>query len=173
MIDAVYFIILKPKPVRLVSLAFLIIIFQEGRSQNPSEIAGRWRVVVMDNGVKFNYKTETYTVSQKLKDTLNNRKENFFDLDDYINWAASCSNCNFVFLEDGTYQKFRETELRSEGSFSLVSKDSSMNLTIKSGDRNTSKVYQYYMEGERLVLRMPSFFLKEHERITVELEKID
>ena len=173
MIDAVYFIIINSKPVRIVFLTILISIFQEGRSQDLSEIAGRWRVVVMDNGVKFNYKTETYVVSQELKDTLNNRKENFFDLDDYINWAASCGNCNFVFLADGTYQEFRETELRSEGSFSLVPKDSSMNLTIKSGDRNISKVYQYYMKGERLVLRMPSFFLKEHERITVELEKTD
>lgn len=157
-----------PMRVRILLLISLLI-STASKGQDTSRLLGRWRVVVMDNGVKYDYKTETHTVSKALKDTLEKHKGGLFDLEDYINWARSCSECYFVFRRDGTYQDYRETNLRSEGTYAV--RDSTIKILLKIGGKNVPKDYKYKFSGSRLVLRMPSIFMK--QGINVELERAD
>lgn len=154
-------------------LLFLLFCFltYESKCQGSTKIIGKWRVVVMDNGVRYDYNTGEYTVSKALEDSLRKWKGPLFDRDDYISWAGSCSDCYFVFKQDSIYQEFRGEYLRSEGSFKLVPKDSIMKIIVKTTNNNVQKEYKYYFSKERLALSMPSFFSK--ESIKLELKRVE
>jgi hypothetical protein len=155
---------------RLLHLILLFISIQT-HAQDSSNIVGRWRVVTMDNGVRYDYKSETYTVSQALKDSLHKHKTTFSSLKDYISWANSCRECYYVFKGDSTYQEFRETQLRSVGTFWIIPKDRTIKVLVKVGNKNVPKDYKYEFSKQRLMLEVPSFFRK--EGIILELEHAD
>ena len=140
-------------------------------SQDINNIFGKWRVIVMDNGVRYDYKTGEYIISKKLKDSLSKQKDNLFTLDDYINGSKSCSDCYFLFTKEGVYQELRGDMLRTEGTFQQSLKDSTLKIVIKAKDEDISKSYKYFFTNSRLVLSVPSFWTKEN--YTIELEKID
>lgn len=156
---------------RFLLLIFLFYIFHRVNGQDSSDVIGRWKVAVTDNGVRYDYKTNTYTVSKALRDSLDKWKSSLFNLDDYITWAGSCSNCYFVFKPNGFYQELREAEVRTEGSFQVIPTSSIIKINAKVNDRTVSKKYEYRFVGRRLVLKIPSFFLKENQRIKLELER--
>ena len=156
---------------RVFFLCFVLFLSIKGGCQTSGSIVGRWQVVVMDNGVRYDYKTDTFVVSQALKDTLDKHKSDFFDLEYYVGWAGGCRECYFVFGKDGTYQEYRETELRSKGTYRLSTADSTVRIVVHLEEKRIPKTYKYRFPGERLWLHIPSAFRK--EGLAIELERRD
>jgi len=153
---------------KILSIISVLLLSININAQKSSLLFGQWQVVVMDNGVRYDYKTTNYTISQALSNKLK-VDSNGLELEDYIEWAKSCQNCYFVFMSDSTYSEFREQEIKTEGTFSLNLKDSTINVFKKIGTNIIPVQYKYGYSGQRLILRVPSFFTKED--LLLELEK--
>ena len=152
-------------------LCFVLFFSIEAVSQTSSNIVGRWQVIVMDNGVRYDYKTDTFLVSKALKDTLEKQNSDFWNVDYYINWAGSCRECYFVFGKDGSYQEYRETDLRSNGTYVVNPADSTIQVVVYVNENRIPKKYKYLFVDQRLSLHIPSFFRK--EGLYLELERRD
>ena len=125
----------------------------------------------MNNGVRYDYKKESYLVDTSLSNSLLGRSDSAKVISDFLDCSRSCPNCLYVFGAGNKYQEYREENLRSDGTYQLKSKDKQIEMSfIKDGVAKQAN-YKFGFVGKSLVLFVPSFFIPKDIEIT--LEKIE
>lgn len=152
-------------------IAFTIGLFlaYSNYAQDGDSITGRWQVVVVDNGVRYDYQRDSYAIDDKFIKWVSDSTDGFWSLKDYIELASSCPNCYYVFFKDGRYQEFREEELRYEGVYSVNKREKKINVILCINGLEYPRQYSYSLLNGRLRMRVPS--MQRKEGLLVELER--
>lgn len=146
---------------------FFILLSSGIYSQDSDSVAGRWQVVVADNGVRYDYQRDSYTVDDNFRKWLTDSTD--WSLEDYIEMAKSCPNCYYMFFKDGRYQEIREEEVRYEGVYSVNRKEKMINVILCYNGREYPSQYSYSFVNGRLKMNVPS--MQRKDGIIVELER--
>ncbi len=145
---------------RLFKLVILFTIISNfSKAQDSLQILGKWKVVAVNNGVKYDYKKESYSVDKSLSNSLQGRWDSSKVIRNFLNWARSCPNCIYVFGPENIYQEYREEDLRSDGTFKLRSNTKQIEVAFLKDNVTKHANYKFNFINENLVLYVPSFFI--------------
>lgn len=141
--------------VRLVLFAFLFSCshsFAQDRSFH-----GKWKVILVDNGVAYNYKTEETIVHKAFADSLKGQADSMDVIGMYQSFAASYENYYFMFEKNGKYSETREGEVRVTGTYKVDVKNRKIILVLKPviGEPRNG-YFEYAFKQKHLELKIPS-----------------
>jgi hypothetical protein len=154
-------------------LVFTFCLFLTGGiyGQDTDLLRGRWQIVVMDNGVRYDYKNETYSVSEGFRKWLRDSTDGFWKLEDFVGFAMSCPRCYYVFGRDGQYQEYREETLRYEGFYTINEKRKQIDVIVCYNGQEYARHYPYTLSKGRLIMTVPS--MQRKSGLDLELERRD
>jgi hypothetical protein len=131
-------------------------------------IAGKWKVVIVNNGIRYNYKTDSFVVSKKFSDSLIGRKDSLEAISLFKSFASQYSDYYFVFNKDGSYQEILNGEIRIEGTFEVDQTKKIINVLLKKAGKEKPAIYKYEFTEPNLKIFLSSYFLKDDLELTLE-----
>lgn len=152
-------------------MVFLLITFSASAQVAPP-IAGKWRVVAVDNGVACDYRVKSMAISSAFLNTLTGNPDSLKILDLFIYVARSYENYIFYFHENNIYEEIKDGERRNPlASYHLNEQENIVTIRPATNDPTaTEQVMMYDMSKEGiLTLTLTS----NDKKMMLTLEKTD
>lgn len=151
---------------RLALIFCFMHLFFMAKTQDSKHIIGKWQVSAVNDGVYYDYKTGTSTVTAKLTDSLRGKKDSAEIVEMLTSFASQYTNYYFIFTESGKYQEIRNGEIRLEGIYTITN-PGKIELKLKRGNQERFITYSFTFLKENLQLLIPGQFNKEELEITL------
>ena len=143
---------------RLILLSFLVFIILSSRAQVFKSITGTWKVIAVNNGVYYNYKTDSMYVTKPFSDSLAGRKDSIETIEMFSSFARQYDDYYFVFDEKGKYREFRAGTLRLEGRYEVNHAHSAIDILVTHNNKEKTIYYRFGFIKSNMRLFVPGPF---------------
>jgi hypothetical protein len=147
-----------------ISLVLLISILSININAQPAtSIIGKWKIVSVNNGVDYNYKTDSSFVTKKLLDSLIGRKDSATSIEMLSIFTRQYTDYYFTFDDKLNYQEIRSGTVRVLGTYKVNTSIHSVEVLYGSGEIKKPHNFKYGFDKNNLKLYMASSFGDEFE----------
>ncbi|MBS1741628.1 MAG: hypothetical protein JST81_01225 [Bacteroidetes bacterium] len=140
----------------------------EAQTSNP--ILGKWKIVAVDDGVYYNYKTDSMAITKKLQDSLVGKKDSAITVEMLSMFVYQYEDYYFSFDDSFHYQETRSGMIRVSGSYTIDTGTHTVEVLYGSGENRKPHRFKYKCLRDELILSMSSAFGDEFE-LTLERVK--
>jgi hypothetical protein len=150
-------------------ILLLLPVITPAQVQHP--IVGKWKVILVNNGVIVDFKNNTETVSGEFAESLKGRADSAAGVAVFARMARKYNNYFFVFRKDGIYQEIMNGSIRSDiATYHLFEDEHIVYMRNASNlqDAEQSMIYNIRKDG---VLELTIYFME--KKMMLELERVE
>lgn len=137
-------------------------------SLKSKSVIGKWRVIAANNGVYYNYKTDSFSVTKQFLNSLVGRKDSAETIEMFESFANRYPNYYFIFVNDGKYQEIRNGEVRIFGTFKVNLSNQNIEATYGNEGKQHPANFRFKFEKGNLRLIVHSDFMEDDLELTLE-----
>ena len=148
----------------ILSLILLLSVYScTQKVQTQPNIIGKWKIVAANNGVYYDYKTDSSFVTKWLLDSLVGRKDSAITIEMSSSFASQHVDYYFTFDEKGNYQVIRAGKLSVYGQYTLNNTSQTIEVLYGSGEKKRPGSFKFKFEKNKLTLFLSSLMGEDFE----------
>ena len=134
-------------------------------AQGNSLFQGNWKVIIVDNGVEYNYLTKKSIVHKVFSDSILEQTDSAEVVEMFLAFAKSYEDYHFIFEKDGSYSETRNGIVRVQGKYDVDPKRNILKLTVQRSPGKESKTEtEYEFKNDFLEIKITTF---DHEKLRI------
>lgn len=140
----------------------------ELNAQASNEYLGKWKVVAVNNGVYYNYKTDSSYVTKNFLNTLVGKPDSVETIAMFRSFASQYADYFFTFGSDGKYEELKNGAARVFGTFKVNSSNQNIDVMYGNAGKQHPGNFKFKFEKGNLILFIHNALMEDDLELTLE-----